>query len=239
MSKPIKILDLRDSPWVDGPGRTVLDTASSIDPSRCKLVVGAFSNAGGDENAYVVEARRRSLCVEAIFETSALDLRIVSQIARIIGEYSIDVLHTHDFRSNVLGLYCARRFGIPCVATCHGWIENSVKGKVYAAIDKYQLRFFDRVITVSEIMKSQLVSSGVSSTKVDVVNNALVLTNFTPSRENQSLRVGLGIGPSTKIISNIGRLSPEKGQLAFISAAREVIERVRRRGLSLDWYWRR
>ena len=41
-SRPIRVLRLRDSPWVDGPGRTILETAKRIDRSRIDYHLGAF-----------------------------------------------------------------------------------------------------------------------------------------------------------------------------------------------------
>jgi hypothetical protein len=31
---PIRVLHLRDSPWVDGPGRTILETGAHLDPNK-------------------------------------------------------------------------------------------------------------------------------------------------------------------------------------------------------------
>lgn len=224
MNKPIRVLDLRDSPWVDGPGRTVLDTASAIDSSRCQLVVVAYTGKGSGENDYILEARRRELCVETVVEAGAFDPRIIGQLIELIDGYSVDILHTHDFRSNVLGLYCAKRSRIPIIATCHGWIANDLKGRVYTAIDKRILRMFDKLVVVSNIMKDQLVSDGISAMNIDVVPNALIVEDFQPDNENRAFRQELGIGKSTKVISNIGRLSSEKGQRLFLSAAKEVVK---------------
>ena len=40
--KKINILHLRDSPWVDGPGRTILETGTRIDPEKYGYYIGAF-----------------------------------------------------------------------------------------------------------------------------------------------------------------------------------------------------
>ena len=222
--KPIQVLDLRDSGWVDGPGRTVLDTASHIDRERCEIVVTGFIDEHDSGNEYVEEARRRNLRVEVIREKGAFDLTLIRQVSDIVRKNSIDLIHTHDFRSNVLGLYCAKRLGLPVVTTCHGWIANDIKGKLYTATDRFLLRFFNHVIVVSNIMKDHLVARGLPEPVISVVQNALVVDNFEPSAEDQAFRKELGLSPSTRMITNIGRLSPEKGQRQFILAARELIK---------------
>ena len=222
--KPVQVLDLRDSGWVDGPGRTVLDTASHIDRERCEIVVTGFIDERNSSNEYVEEARSRSLRVEVIREKRALDLSVIRQVFEIVRRNSIDLIHTHDFRSNVLGLYCAKRLGLPVVTTCHGWIANDIKGRAYSAIDQRLLRYFDRVVVVSKVMKDRLVARGLSESVIAVVQNALIVGNFEPSAENHAFREELGLSPSTRIISNIGRLSPEKGQHQFILAAKELVK---------------
>ena len=118
-----------------------------VDPSRCEIIVGAFYGDSHGEHAYMQAARERQLQVLPIMEQSAFDRQVVKQILQAISQHSIDILHTHDFRSDLFGLWCAKKAGIPLVTTCHGWIANNLKGRVYTSIDKFSLRFFDRVIT--------------------------------------------------------------------------------------------
>ena len=40
--RPIRVLHLRDSPWVDGPGRTILDTGSHLDRSRVEYHIAVL-----------------------------------------------------------------------------------------------------------------------------------------------------------------------------------------------------
>ncbi|MEQ8206576.1 MAG: glycosyltransferase, partial [Woeseia sp.] len=222
MHRPINILDLRDSPWVDGPGRTVLQTAESLDRERFKLIVGGFCGDDASDNIYLSDASQRGLETCAIVEKAAFDLNVVRQIMATIDELGIDMLHTHDFRSNLAGLYCAWRKQIPIVSTCHGWIANNFKRSVYKSLDILMLRRFDRVITVSELMKRQLLAEGVQARNVDVVVNALIIGDYHPDHEDRRFRRGLGISDNCTLLMNIGRLSLEKGQALLLEAYAEI-----------------
>lgn len=223
--KSIRVLDLRDSPWVDGPGRTILQTASMIDPARCEIIVGAFYGDSHGEHAYISEAKLLGLTTLPILETSAFDRKISKQIIEAIRSLSIDILHTHDFRSDLLGLWCAKRAGIPILSTCHGWIANNTKGKIYTHIDKFALRYFDCIITVSEYMRKQLIDADVSCEKIKVVPNALVTKDYHKDELDQKFREELGVDSSSLLIGNIGRLSEEKGQDVFLHAAQKLSKR--------------
>ena len=219
----VTILDLRDSPWVDGPGRTILDCASSLRDHGYNLVIGTFSGGGQKTNAYAEEAKRRGLEVRTIQERGRFDHRVVGQIIKLIDDVNADIVHTHDFRSNVFGLLAARIRRKPVVSTVHGWIANDVKGKLYVAADKAVLRFFDRVITVSERTKGLVEKARISLGKITVIPNALTLERYVPNRSADAFRCEIGANRDTVLIANIGRLSPEKGQLEFLQAAQELV----------------
>ena len=219
-----RILDLRDSPWVDGPGRTILDTASMVDPERFEIVVGAFSGAKHGEHAYLSEASRRALKTWPIAETRALDFAVLRNIIDWCRSHAVDIIHTHDFRSDLYGLAAARRLGIPVVSTCHGWIANNRKGALYTRVDKFLQRFFDRVIAVSRRMQGELIARGVPRHKIVLIQNALIVENYRPDRTDKSVRRTWGIPDDHKVIAKIGRLSPEKRQDLFLRAAAVILE---------------
>ena len=111
MREAIRILDLRDSPWVDGPGRTILETAEHLDSSKFELIVGGFRSGKSGENCYLDEARNRRLPVREIEERKAFDFAALKEIVRIVKDDAIEVIHTHDFRTDVMGLLAAKRCG--------------------------------------------------------------------------------------------------------------------------------
>lgn len=223
-SGSLRILDLRDSPWVDGPGRTILQTASMVDTARCEIIVGAFYGDAHGEHAYMKKANKLGLKTLPIRETSAFDRNISKQIIKEIKDHSIDIIHTHDFRSDIFGLWCAKRTGVPVVSTCHGWIANNIKGKLYTSIDKLALRYFNRIITVSEFMRKQLIEAGFVHDKIEVVPNALVISDYVVDRNDQVFRSELDVDRKTFLIGNIGRLSKEKGQDIFLKAAHDLLQ---------------
>ena len=219
-----RVLDLRDSPWVDGPGRTILDTASMIDPRRYQVIVGAFSGDRHGDHAYLAEALRRELQIYPIIERRALDMDVLTQIVRWCRSNSIDLIHTHDFRSDLYGLAAARRLRIPAVSTCHGWIANDFKGRIYTTVDKFLLRFFERVIVVSDHMATHLRTKGLPARKVALIQNALIVENYRPRREDRRVQAEWGIPAHHKVVGNIGRLSLEKGQDLFLRAAAAYLQ---------------
>ncbi len=223
----INILHLRDSPWLDGPGRTILETGARINPSKYGYYIGAFCKKHEQEHPFIRAIQERGLSVFRINESYSFDRSVIAQIRDLIERERIEIVHTHEVRSDIIGLIVGKLSGVPVVTTLHGWIENSLRGKVLIVFDKGILRFFDHVITVSEKMKQQVLHYGVRKDKVTALHNALVIEKYQRKDADNSLRRELEIEDDTLLVGSIGRLSPEKGQSDFIRAAADVLKQFR------------
>ena len=73
-------------------------------------------------------------------------------------------------------------------------------------------------------MENQVQKLGVSSNKLSVLYNSLIIDRYRPDANDQDFRKELGVEENTLLVANIGRLSPEKGQADFILAAKNVLE---------------
>lgn len=213
--RPIRVLHLRDSPWVDGPGRTILETAAHLDPSRIEYHIGAFVTPG-QQHAMVAAARNRGLKLHVINDRPRIDRKLVGDIVELIDQHHIDILHTSEFRSNVISLLCRRQRRVLSVSTAHGWIANDVRGRVFRLADKALLRYFDRVIFVSNAMRRLVPQWWVPRARIRVLHNALVLESYGKELV-AGRRPDRGLNRPLRLL-NVGRLSPEKGQHLLLQA---------------------
>lgn len=222
-SRPLCVLHLRDSPWVDGPARTILETGSHIDPQRFDYHIGALVPSAHASHPFVEGARRRGLKVHAIVDNGGLRGGIVDRIASLVDELGCDILHSSELKSNVLAVLVRRRRDVRLVTTVHGWIANDWRGRVYRYVDKTLLRLFDRVIFVSTAVRESVPRWWVSECRGRVVRNALAVNTYGAGHVGKRRRE-CGEGGTINVL-NVGRLSPEKGQRllleAFAAVARE------------------
>lgn len=214
--RPIRVLHLRDSPWVDGPGRTIVETASHIDRTRVEYHVGALISTGSLDHPLLAALRSRGAVVHELHDQGGVDADLIEAIVRLLDKLQIDILHSSEFRSNVLALLVRRKRRVKLIATGHGWIANDMRGRVYRFADKVLMRGFDHVILVSGAMRRLVPRWWLPEARVSVVLNALVTSEYGADIVNRPRRI-----PDTSrgaILLNIGRLSPEKGQDLLVRA---------------------
>ncbi len=220
MSKPIRVLHLRDSPWVDGPGRTILETAARIDRKRVDYVIAPLVQDDGATHPLVVAARERGVLVIPIQDTGPL-APLVERVTGLVDRLDIEILHSSEFRTNLVALRCRRRRpALKLVSTTHGWIANDARGRLKTLLDRVLLRRFDRVILVSRAMRRRLPRWWVPEARVQVIHNALMLDSYGRGAPASARSIPRSGGPVALLAA--GRLSAEKGLDLLLRALAEV-----------------
>ena len=140
------------------------------------------------------------------------DFRAVFQLVKIIRKRKIDVIHTHGYKSDILGLLAARRAGIKCVSTPHGFSGNvGFKLGAFIKLGAFMLRYFDAVVPLSEELMADMKRLGVPEHKTHFIRNGVDLKEI-----DQLLRELGGAkeepkNSEIKTIGFIGQLIPRKG----------------------------
>lgn len=138
---------------------------------------------------------------------------------------SFDLIHTHGYFADICGQFAAILLDISGISTCHGFIETDLKLRLYNSLAKYILRSCKTVIAVSEMIKAELVLSGLQDNKVTVISNAVPDSgcedNLDARREK---RILLNIEPEEYVIGYLGRVSEEKGLVYLIKAVIELLD---------------
>ena len=146
-------------------------------------------------------------------------LRCFREIYSLLDGGSYELVHTHGYFADIIGLPVARYLGIPTVSTCHGYIRNDNKLKIYNLLDIITLRLSNRIIAVSESIKLELCRKGIKEDKVVVISNAIQCEHPTNREETRKIQRGvIGVHEDEFLIGYVGRLSEEKGVKYLIEA---------------------
>ena len=152
--------------------------------------------------------------------TTRESFRIRQSSSKQLG---IDILHTHEPLSDVVGFLASRRRRVLSVSTLHGWINNSLKDRLKTSLDLKILRFFNRVLVVSRVMREQAIRSGIPPHKIELVHNGIVVEKYDKGVPAGYINSLVNKNLKKPIIGTIGRLSAEKGHRDFVKAASMVL----------------
>jgi glycosyltransferase involved in cell wall biosynthesis len=123
--------------------------------------------------------------------------------ARLLRDYirrhGIQVLHTHFYKTDIIGLLASRGTSCKLVTTPHGWSTRAgLALRAYEALDRIVFRFFDAVVPLSPALHQELrphagsglryIQNGVDIDEVDAA--AAVAPEATAWRQRGELVIG-------------------------------------------------
>ena len=220
-----KVLHLVSSGGFFGAERVILNLAAQMKDSA---IVGVIYNRHNPHLEIIEEAKDRYKTV--VFESAGrVDGKTISAIRTFMKKEFIAILHTHNYKSDILGFFATRFTKIKWVATNHVWHGTDMKLRAYEKLDAFLLKFANKVVAVSDEIQNDLLKVGVQKKKTTVIYNGMDISQFKNGTLTRAeFKKHLGLLPDDFVVSIIGRLIKEKGHEVFLQAAREVSEKEKR-----------
>ncbi len=192
-----------------------------------------FLAALSNEGVLRDEAERIGLAAIPEFRLSSFyDLNFLKQLrncARFIRENKIEIVHTHDFYTNVFGIAAAR------MAKVHLKVASKretggMRSRAQKLIEKRVFGFADAIVANSKAVENYLIAEKIPPEKIRVVYNGLDLKRLAPKefdRRKICQEIGLPIGENIKFVTLVANLRHAvKNQPMFLRAAKTVAEKL-------------
>lgn len=149
-----------------------------------------------------------------------------------------ELIHTHLYKSNILGILAAKRHGIKSILHDHtGIYPESLKHYSYLFPNRIIQEMFLRIyhIAVNQcdqvlVLTNEMVQGytnyfAIDEQKITLIPNFVDIKEYSQITEGDqsiSLRNELKVPQETKIVAMVGRLEPEKGWFSFLEVARQL-----------------
>jgi glycosyltransferase involved in cell wall biosynthesis len=241
----MKVLRIITRLNIGGPAIHTILLSSELNKSGDKdiLVCGAVSESEGDMIYLARDKKVEPLVISSMKRDISLvnDLKVFASLFSIMRRERPDIVHTHTAKAGTLGRLAALCAGVPIrVHTFHGHIFDGyfspLKAKAFLLIERFLALVTDRVITVSESVKDELINK-LAVTREDkcaVIPLGLDLDRFLRCENSRgAFRRSIGAGPDTILVGIVGRLVPIKNHVKFLDVAQRV--REKRKGPAINF----
>lgn len=153
-------------------------------------------------------------------------------VARLAYTKEFDVVHAHDWLTFRGALRLKEATGCPVVLHVHSVESDRAGGgsgnPLVREIEHEALHLADQVVAVSEHTKRAIIRDyGVPAGQIAVVHNSIDHAAMVPLSANNSYEYLYRLKQQGyKVVTNVGRLTMQKGITNLLRAAQEVVERA-------------
>jgi len=143
------------------------------------------------------------------------DLRAIRSLVKLIKSNDIDILHSHGYKSDILGVIAAKIAGIRCISTPHGFEKTKDwKLEMFISAGCRTFKYFDLVAPLSRELYADVERYNVPDEKIVYIRNGVDLkdVDYRAPAEAPVTRPDSDTiqSPETKTIGFIGQMIDRK-----------------------------
>lgn len=170
---------------------------------------------------------------ESTLSGSVFDIqnRYVQAIENVIKKRVFDVIHAHDWLTFRAGLRARELSGKPLILHVHSIESDRAGGKngnpIVHDIEYLSFVLADKIVAVSQHTKNKIVEDyGIPADKIIVGHNGIDIDDMIDCDPDNSYK-GISELKSRgyKVVTNVGRLTIQKGLVHFLRSAKLVVEK--------------
>jgi len=194
-----------------GAEHWILALAKNFDPAKiqCDLAVTLESNS--QDLDLVKHYRAECAHIGDVFEipmSTRFDMNIIKRLVRLIKDRDIGIIHTHGYKSDILGVIAAKLAGIKSVITPHGFENSSdMKLRFFIWLGCKSMKFADKIAPLSRQLLKDVIEKGIDEKKIVYMQNGVDLTEVEATRIDQSPGK---LQKDNKVIGFIGQMISRK-----------------------------
>ncbi len=162
--------------------------------------------------------------------TSFYNLNFIRQLLRCatyLRENKIDIVHTHDFYTNVFGMTAATLAGVG-VRIASKRETNGMRSNAQNLVEMFAFARAKGIVVNSTAVREHLAGSSIPSEKIHIIYNGIDLAGFNVIDADTSTvraRFGLSARENIRFVTMVANLRHEvKNIPMFLRAAKQVME---------------
>ncbi len=207
MKKPLKVLQFICPTGFYGAERWILALAKHLNPEEviCDLVV---TKEFAEHDLELVRHYKAHGKTFELPMSGRFDLSIIKKLTELIKTEGYDIIHTHGYKSDILGVIAAKKAGIKCICTPHGFENSSdLKLRLFIWLGCQSFKFADAVAPLSRQLCDDVKKYNVKTNKLVYIQNGVDLSEV---EEYRTLRPAFSNDKKEKVVGFIGQMISRK-----------------------------
>ena len=223
----LHILHLISSSGLLGAERVLLELASKSRLLGANVTVSALKNSCNPNTELAEAAQRVGLPTLIIPCGGRLDAGVTETLAEKIRNTDVQIVHSHNYKSNYYARHASARTGAHWIVTNHGR-RAGFKLLLYALFDALLVRRADRIVAVSPKIADQLAALGIDRSVLSVIDNGIDCGRFANPPQRSFAGALLGVADDAYVIGSVGALTVEKGHRHLLEALGTIVASIPR-----------
>lgn len=155
-----------------------------------------------------------------------IDLIGILKLIRIMKKENADILYISLAPLTLFwGIFSAKLTGIKAFVARSQTTNTSGSFRKLKIVNRLTLNCVNKIIAQAYSHKEYLVNrENIDPEKVIVIYNGVEIDRFSKPVDEVRLKQAIGISLGMPVVGIVGNLSPRKGHMTFLKAARKVIE---------------
>lgn len=183
MDRKLNVLQFICSTGFYGAERWVLALSKHLDKSKFNSSLAVTLETNSQDLELVKQFAKDGGATFEVPMSNPFDLSVINKLVALIKEQQINIIHTHGYKSDILGVLAAKKAGIKVVVTPHGF-ENAddFKLRSFIWLGCQIMRFADKVVPLSPQLCDDVKKYGVKGNKLVYIQNGVDLSEVEAQR---------------------------------------------------------
>jgi len=226
-AKKIKVLQLGNAGDLYGAERWILALIKHLDPTKIESWVASVRDEPALKAPFCFEAEKFGIKSQIFDVYGKFNFAAITQLRKFILANDINIIHTHHYKTDIIGFFATKGTACKIVSTPHGWSKDmDFKLWCYEMLDRCVFLLLDAVAPLSEDIYRPLQNIPILKNKLYLIENGVDISEIDAVTAND-LAIKQLKKKNTHLIGYIGQLISRKGLDVLLEAAAKIT--------SLDW----
>ena len=213
-----RVLHLRSSGAILGAENVIIEIAKNSPRHGWESVVGAINDVKDTYPDFLGLASRNGIRTANFKCHGRLDFSCIKEIKKFIEISDINIIHSHGYKEDIFTFLIPG--SIPKIATNHLWKGITVKSKIYCYLDAMCVRFFDKIVGVSDEIVKQMEQLYIKN--LYKIPNGIDINKYKPRAKSGKILKEFGLSADDIVLGMVSSLTYEKNHKMVIEALKEI-----------------